>query len=192
MKKLILGSIVSASLLLSACASAANAVPFEEIKDDLSVADFRSYGETSPTTVSTRIGELSFTKGGFAGGYPTLETIDKLRDELDFQKATQAYIWAVPLISYAEWFSVHEEVFHAKDGQIVQNSTYKSKQGILTANATTLYAIVFTDLTRTGPLVLDVPAGPSAGVIDDMFQRGVGEFGVSAHDAGEGVRLSLN
>lgn len=184
---ILLGSIVSVSLLLTAFASVAKAVPFEDIEDALSVADFRRYGETSPTTVNTRIGPLSFTKGGFAGGYPTLETIDKLRNELDFQKATQTYIWAIPLVSYAEWFNVHEKVFHAKDGQIVQYNTAKSKQGILTANATTPYAIGFADLLRTGPLVLEVPTGPSAGVINDMFQRGVRDFGVSGPERGEGV-----
>jgi hypothetical protein len=42
-------------------------------------------------------------------------------------------------------------------------SSPQAKQGILTANATTPYFIAFADLTRMGPIVLDVAAGPSAG-----------------------------
>ena len=48
--------------------SQSTAVSPKDIKDGLSVSEYRDYGKTSPTTVSTRIGDLSFTKGGFAGG----------------------------------------------------------------------------------------------------------------------------
>ena len=49
-------------------------------------------------TVDSRLGPL-----GFEGGYPAPETIAKLYDELDFQRAVQAYLWAVPLVSFAQW-----------------------------------------------------------------------------------------
>ena len=38
--------------------------------------------------VQTRIGKLSFE-----GGYPSQETVAKLYDEMDFQRAVQAYLW---------------------------------------------------------------------------------------------------
>jgi len=176
---------------LIGCSTFANKTPAEEIADGLSVEEFRSYGRTSPSVVDTRIGELEFTEGGFAGGYPTADTVDVLFDEMDFQRATQAYLWAVPLVSYAEWLTAHEEAFKAKDGQIVQQKTALSKQGILTANATTPYAIAFADLTRTGPLVFEVPEGPSAGIINDMWQRAVMDFGISGADAGKGVKFLI-
>ncbi len=59
--------------------------------------------------VQTRIGELTFTHD-FAAGYPTDATIDKLFDEIDFQRASQVYIWAIPLVSMAQWqyaYNVH-------------------------------------------------------------------------------------
>jgi len=46
-------------------------------------------------TIDTRIGTLSFTHD-FANGYPTKETVAKLFDERDFQRATQLYLWALP------------------------------------------------------------------------------------------------
>lgn len=183
-------TFLAAALCMSACTTLAGsdqaAVSSSQIKDGMSAEEFREYGKTSPTTVSTRMGDLEFTEGGFAGGYPTTETVEKLRDELDFQRATQAYIWAVPLVSYAEWLRAHEETFNAKDGDIVLYSTPQAKQGILTANVTTPYAISFADLTRTGPLVFKVPPGPSAGIINDMWQRAIADFGLSGPDGVEG------
>jgi hypothetical protein len=49
-------------------------------------------------TLDTRIGELSFESG-----YPTDETVQKLYDEMDFQRAAQAYIWGVPAVGLNEW-----------------------------------------------------------------------------------------
>ena len=163
----------------------------QAIADGLSVEEFRAYGKTSPKRVDTRLGVLEFTEGGFAGGYPTLDTVEKLYDEMDFQRATQAYLWALPIVSYGEWLRAHEKVFGAKDGQFVSYPTSQAKQGILTANATTPYFIGFADLSRTGPLVLDVPKGPSAGVINDMWQRAIYDFGVSGPDAGGGVKILI-
>ena len=181
--------------VLNACAytpapPSSNAVSYEDIADKLSPTEFRKYGETSPTVVSTRLGDLSFTEGGFAGGYPTEEASKKLKSELDFQKATQAYIWAVPLVSYYNWFD-EQRKFGATDGTIVQYKAFDAKQGILTGNGTTPYAIMYADLKNTGPLVMEVPAGPAAGIVDDMFQRVVIDFGVSGDDRGKGVKFII-
>jgi hypothetical protein len=201
MKKIILSTIVAAGLLLTSCndtvkkddnskETVSKGVSFEDIADKLTATEFRKYGETSPTTVSTRLGDLNFTKGGFAGGYPTDDALDKLRSELDFQKACQAYIWAVPLVSYHNWFEAQKQ-FGAKDGTIVQYKEFDAKQGILTGNGTTPYAIMYADLMNTGPLVMEVPKGAAAGIIDDMFQRAVMDFGVSGEDRGKGVKFII-
>src|SRR4051794_35734169 len=52
------------------------------------------YGQT-PNNVDTRIGALAFDKG-----FPTAETTKKLFDEIDFQRAVQAYLWSYPLVSF--------------------------------------------------------------------------------------------
>jgi len=191
MKKIVFSLIVAAGLLLSGCnETSTKGVSYEKIADKLTPTEFRKYGETSPTVVNTRIGDLSFTAGGFAGGYPTKEAVKKLRDELNFQKACQAYIWAVPLVSYYNWFEVQKS-FGAKEGTIVQYKAFEAKQGILTGNGTTPYAIMYADLMNTGPLVMEVPAGAAAGIVDDMFQRCVRDFGVSGEDRGKGVKLII-
>ena len=124
-------------------------------------------------TVETRIGPLSFTHG-FKTGYPTDATVRKLYDELDFQRAVQAYIWAVPMISMAQWRWSHENELGAKNGEIVVIESYKDRLGGLTYNATTPYVLPFIDL-KDGPWVLEMPGpkGSVRGAAHDMWQIGI-------------------
>ena len=106
-------------------------------------------------TVQTRIGPLSFTHG-FQTGYPTDETIKKLYNELDFQRAVQAYIWSIPLVSMAQWRWSQANELGAKNGELVAVETYADKIGGLTYNATTPYVLPFMDLAE-GPWVVEMP-----------------------------------
>ena len=78
------------------------------------------------------------------------ETVDKLYEEMDFQRAVQAYLWAIPLVSFAQWQQEHENVFGAKDGDLVYYVSYRDKLGLLTSNATTPYLLGFP--TCPGPV----------------------------------------
>ncbi len=46
----------------------------------------------------------------------------------------------------------------------------------------------FADLSRTGPLVIDVPPGPTAGGTSDFWQRSIADMGQSGPDRGAGGR----
>ena len=59
-------------------------------------------------TTKTRIGKLDFD-----GGYPSRKTVDRLYEEIDFQRAVQAYLWTLPTVGYAQWRHEHEKVFGA-------------------------------------------------------------------------------
>ena len=128
-------------------------------------------------TVQTRIGELTFENG-----YPSRESVASLYDAMDFQRATQAYVWALPMVSMAEWQAVHEQQFNAQDRDFVIYNTTEEKLGILTANATTPYVIAFNDLGRSGPLVIEVPSGPVGGLVNDFWQRPVTDLGLAGPD----------
>jgi hypothetical protein len=122
-----------------------------------------------PTTIETRLGPLSFTHD-FENGYPTEETVEKLFDEMDFQRATQAYLWGLPIVAFAQWQHEHENVFAAKSGDIVYYRDYADKAGLLTANAVTPYALSFIDLVETGPIVIDMPEADVRGATHSMWQ----------------------
>jgi hypothetical protein len=127
---------------------------------------------TSKTSknVDSRIGALSFTKD-FENGYPTDETVKKLYDEMDFQRACQAYMWSVPLTSFVWWQLHQNDVLGTKNGQIVFYGTYSEKSCGLTFNATTPYAIAWIDLQESGPYVVEIPPGNQVrGATHDMWQ----------------------
>src|SRR5690349_624474 len=46
----------------------------------------------------------------------------------------------------------------------------------------------FADLSRTGPLVIELPAGPTAGGVSDFWQRGITDMGQTGPDKGAGGR----
>ena len=64
----------------------------------LAALAFASAAIAAEQTLDTRIGKLTFTHD-FANGYPTDETVQKLYDERDFQRAAQLYLWATPMVS---------------------------------------------------------------------------------------------
>ena len=51
-------------------------------------------------------------------GYPTKETVEKLYDERDFQRACLAYLWAMPIVSMAQWRHECHSVLGAGDTDV--------------------------------------------------------------------------
>src|SRR6516162_10810243 len=100
-------------------------------------------------TKDTRIGKLTFESG-----YPSKETVQKLYDEMDFQRAAQAYLWGIPAVGLIEWQSAQRDVFKAKNGEMLSYISFKEKLGILTPNFTTPYIISVIDTQESGPIVL--------------------------------------
>lgn len=122
-------------------------------------------------TIETRIGKLSFTQD-FANGYPTDETSKKLYEEMDFQRATQAYIWSTPLVSIEAWKYSSENDLGLKNGQIVLQESYRDKLGGLTYNAVTPYVLSFIDLGK-GPWIVEIPEGKVRGAMHNIWQVGL-------------------
>lgn len=136
--------------------------------------------------LDTRIGELKFESG-----YPTRETVRKLYDEMDFQRAAQAYIWGIPAVGLNEWRRAHYDVFGGKSGEMLNYFDFTEKLGILTPNYTTPYIVTFIDLKETGPFVVEVPAGLIAGMILDNWQRVLADLGVVGPDKGQGGKYLI-
>src|SRR6476660_9412559 len=126
--------------------------------------------------VDTRIGKLGFTHD-FANGYPTRETVEKLYNERDFQRACQAYLWAIPAVSFAQW-QHGQASFGAGNGDIASLLSYDDRLGVLTPNATTPYYLIFVDLSA-GPFVIDMPPNVR-GAISDAWQHALPDTNRSA------------
>src|SRR5262252_3144 len=106
-----------------------------------------TFSLTQAQTVDTRIGKLELDVG-----YPSKATAEKLFDEMDFQRATQAFLWALPAVGFHALHLAHLNAFGAKDGDVVLYQNLKDKAGMLTPNITTLYIMTFWNLAEQGPL----------------------------------------
>ena len=58
-----------------------------------------------------------------------------------------------------------------RNGDVLLYRTLQDKAGMLTPNITTLYAFSFWDLAKQGPLVVEDPAGLTAGGVFDIWQQ---------------------
>jgi hypothetical protein len=135
----------------------------------------------------TRIGPLKLDRQGL----PDQASIDAIYAERDFQRACQCYLWGLPMVAYGQWQNQHETVFGAGDGDIVKYVSVRDKLGLITANATTPYVMGFVNTSRTGPLLVEVPAGEVAGGFGDFWERSITDFGVTGPDRGKGGRYLL-
>ena len=141
-------------------------------------------------TVDTPIGKLAFTHD-FANGYPTTETVEKLYDERDFQRACQVYLWALPIVSFGEVEHVLMDAPSAAYGSIIRVDTVPGIQRFLTGNATTPYLMAWLNLEKSGPYVIEIPAGAAAGFVNDLWQRPVTDIGFPGPDKGQGGKFLL-
>src|SRR5215510_8380029 len=74
---------------------------------------------------------------------------------------------------------------------VVFDKFLDTKSLFLTGNTTTIYALALVDLAKDGPIVLEAPAGPTAGMVDDFWFRSVTEVGRTGPDAGKGGKHIL-
>ncbi len=137
-------------------------------------------------TLSTRIGKLKLENG-----YPAPATLEKLYDEMEFQRATQTFLWGLPAVGFYGLREAQRKNFGALDGEIVMYQSLKDKAGMLTPNLTTLYAFTFWNMAEQGPLVVEVPAGATAGGVDDIWQRPVIDMGQTGPDQGLGGKYLI-
>lgn len=132
-------------------------------------------------TVKSAAGKIELRNG-----YPTDRTAKALYDQIDFQRASQAYLWALPLMGMVQWQKEQRLKFGAGNLDYVDYLTFKDKLGLLTANATTPYLMAFPNLRESGPLVVEIPAGPTAGGVADFWQRPITDTGQTGPDKGAG------
>jgi hypothetical protein len=124
-------------------------------------------------------------------GYPNEQTARRLYDELDFQRATQAYLWALPAVGFKALYDAQAKTMGVRNGDVLLYRTLKDKAGMLTPNITTLYAFSFWDLARQGPLVVEVPAGLTAGGVLDIWQQPITDTGQTGPDQGAGGKYLI-
>lgn len=136
------------------------------------------------------------------GGYPSNEVAGTLAEELYFQRATQAYLWALPAMNMVAM----RDGLGAISGfgynvMSVFEKRLKPTTLITTPNSDVIYGLVFADLSESGPLVLEAPPMLQA-ILDDFWHRPLtgpehdgihylGDVGIPGPDKGEGGRYLI-
>lgn len=159
-------------------------------------------------TQSTNITPLNRYKAlaqlPFEEGYPTPETSNALNDELYFQRAVQTYLWALPAMNmFAMKRGLGDKFGYGYNVISVYEKRLKPNTIITTPNSDVIYGLSWADLSKTGPLVIEVPAGLQ-GLMDDMWHRPLvgpkvtneerhflGDLGLPGPDRGKGGNYLL-
>jgi hypothetical protein len=119
--------------------------------------------------------------------YPTAETVEKLYDQLDFQRACQVFlrnIMASSMYSVRHGLSRDLGVATAQH-YAVWDGPFDARSLLLTPNSETVYGMTYLALADDGPTVVEAPASV-LGVFNDMWMREVENVGPAGPDQGAG------
>ena len=136
----------------------------------------------------------------FEKNRPTSATARALKDELIFHRATQTYLWAMPLINTLGMKVGAEEKFGTGHNVMtIWSKRLDAKTHITTPNSDLIYGITFADLSKTGPLVIEAPPNLQ-GILLDFWQRPIpvdggeffGDLGLPGPDGGKEASSSFS
>jgi hypothetical protein len=136
-------------------------------------------GISIPDKVSSRMGTLNFSDG-----FPDDATVEKLYDNLDYQRAVQGYLLGLPVVNMA---GIRRGISSVGPPNItipIFENLMDARTLWLTANCNTPYVEIWIDL-HDGPLVLEVPP-KVLGAINDSWNQYVADIGMVGADKGEG------
>src|SRR6516164_8287984 len=130
-------------------------------------------------------------------GRPTAATTQSLQEELLFERATQIYLWALPLINTLGMQVGSEKTFGAGYNVLpIWKQRLDAKTLVTTPNSDVIYAMSYLDVGRDGPMVFEAPPGLQ-GILLDFWQRPIpgptigghaffGDVGLPGPDGGKG------
>ena len=140
----------------------------------------------APAKIKTNFGVLEFTGGGF----PTDVTVQKVYDELDLQRATQAFMDFFPALSVYGIVKgqIRDFGFKTASDVGVYADFMDPTELMLTGNDVTLYAVASLDLKLDGPTVVQIPPG-MYGTANDAAFLYLTDFGFVGPDKGKGGKF---
>ncbi|MEG0822643.1 MAG: DUF1254 domain-containing protein [Burkholderiaceae bacterium] len=141
-------------------------------------------GIATPDVVETRLGTLRFFDG-----FPDDASVATLFDNLDLQRAGQAYLLALPAVSQAANRNAILKLGPPNTTVPIFENRMDSKSIFLTPNTETPYSWLWIDL-RGGPVVLESPP-KVLGTINDMWFRWVIDVGLTGPDKGLGGKYLI-
>jgi len=138
----------------------------------------------TPDSVETRLGTLRFFDG-----FPDEETVQKVYENLDFQRAVQAYLAGLPAATLHAERAGYRTFGPDNHTVLITESRIDARSLYTVANAEVIYNLVWLD-TTDGPLIVEIPPN-TLGFINDFWSRWVTDVGRPGPDRGAGGRYLL-
>jgi hypothetical protein len=149
--------------------------------------DFKVF-KPAPEKIKTNFGTLEFT----GSAYPTPETVQKVYEELDRQRATQLYLDLFPALSVHGILKAQVRDFGHRNSSDICITPKKMNPNplFLTGNTDSIYAWMTLDLKAEGPTVMEIPPNVM-GPLDSAYFRFVVDFGATGPDKGKGGKYLI-
>ena len=127
---------------------------------------FGNLAIAAQTTQDTYLGKIQYQDQTL-----TKASAVKLHRDIDLQRASQLTLWAMPITSSYQGYKASKSNLGYKDEEIVigVHEGYDAVYPFVTANVTTPYTVANIDLSATGPLVVNIPAGGIFGVANNAW-----------------------
>jgi hypothetical protein len=174
-KKALLKPVAAVSLLL--LMAAMTTVDAQQVRYKMTTPI--PEGIAVPNQLNSRLGTLKFFDG-----FPDDVTVEKLYDNLDFQRAVQTYLLGLPAVSMVGMRNALTGWGPPNRTILTFETLYDSRALFLTGNCNSPYTFLWIDL-HDGPLVMEVPPGVM-GMINDFWSRYVVDIGMLGPDKGAG------
>lgn len=141
----------------------------------------------TPDEQDTRAGTLRFFDG-----LPDQATADAAYEYLTFSRALLSFIDFIPMASLESLRAGQESRgLTAPNEVLIFADLLDSNPLFLTGNTDTVYASSFMDLSKTGPVVVEIPPGCGPGTVNDAYFRFVVDMGAPGPDRGKGGKYLL-
>ena len=141
-------------------------------------------GVATPDVLETRIGTLRLTDG-----VPTDETAQLVYDNLDFQRAVQAFLHGIQIASMSAMRKGTLSFGPPNETVLVFEDLMDSQALWLTPNTTNIYNALWLELSDE-PMVIETPPDV-LGLIDDHWFKWVGDFGRLGPDEAQGGKFLI-
>ena len=170
---------LTACLLGSLLAVTASAEP-QQLKSTTAIPE----GIATPERLETHLGTLTSFDA-----VPDLQTTQKVYDDLDLRRATEAFLAALPIASMSAMEAGLRSFGPPNTTAILFEELMDSKSLWLTPNTTSVYQVAWVELGDE-PMVIETPP-KVLGIIDDAWFQYVTDFGNAGPDKGHGGKFLL-
>ena len=141
-------------------------------------------GIATPDKLETHLGTLTSFDGA-----PDKETTQKLYDDLDLRRATEAFLATLPVASMSAMEKDLRTFGPPNTTALLFEDLMDSKSLWLTPNTVSIYQVAWVELGDE-PMAIETPP-KVLGIIDDAWFQYVADFGNAGPDKGQGGKFLL-